>query len=116
MDFGYVHKVGLCAVMSIILLSTACSATVQSQDNQARHRKSMTREDINAVLKGHEKKLLTTSGVVGVYVGLLSDDETPCLKVVVVKETEDLMRRIPRSIEGYPVLIEESGVIQPLKD
>jgi hypothetical protein len=33
---------------------------------------------------------------------------------MVVKETEDLKRRIPNFIEGYPVLIEESGVIRPL--
>jgi hypothetical protein len=76
----------------------------------------MTRRDINAVLKDHEEELLAISGVVGVYVGLLPDQKTPCLKVMVVKETEDLKRRIPKSIEGYPVLIEESGVIHPLKD
>jgi hypothetical protein len=76
----------------------------------------MTRRDINAVLKDHEEELLAISGVVGVYVGLLPDEKTPCLKVMVVKETEDLKRRIPKSIEGYPVLIEESGVIHPLKD
>jgi len=35
---------------------------------------------------------------------------------MVVKETEELKRRIPKSIEGYPVIIEESGVIRPLKD
>jgi hypothetical protein len=74
----------------------------------------MTRKDINAVLRDHDKDLLSIPGVVGVFVGLLSDDKTPCLKVIVVKETEDLRRRIPDFIEGYPVLIEESGVIRPL--
>jgi len=74
----------------------------------------MTRRDINAVLKDHDKDLLTISGVIGIFVGLLPDDKTPCLKVIVVKETEDLKRRIPNFIEGYPVLIEESGVICPL--
>ncbi len=76
----------------------------------------MTRKDINAVLKGHGKELLAIPGVVGVYVGLLPDGKTPCLKVMVVEETEDLKRRIPKTIEGYPVLIEESGVIRPLKN
>ena len=74
----------------------------------------MTRKDINSVLKDHDKDLLTIPGVAGVFVGLLPDDKTPCLKVIVVKETEDLKRRIPDSIEGYPVLIEEAGVIRPL--
>ena len=74
----------------------------------------MSRKDINTVLRDHDEELLAIPGVVGVYVGLLPDDKTPCLKVMVVKQTEDLRRRVPRLIEGYPVLIEESGVIRPL--
>ena len=72
----------------------------------------MTRKDINTVLKDHDKELLDIPGVVGVYIGLLPDDTTLCLKVMVIKETEELKRMIPQSIEGYPVLIEESGVIR----
>jgi len=74
-----------------------------------------TQKDINTVLRDHEKELLAIPGVVGVYVGLLPDNKTPCLKVMVVEETEDVRERIPNSIDGYPVLIEESGVIRPLK-
>ncbi len=109
------HKIGLCSVLSFICLPIACSVAVRSPVNQTGQQESMTRRDINAVLKEHDKELLAVPGVVGVYVGLLTDDKTPCLKVMVVKETEDLKRRIPKSIEGYPVLIEESGVIRPLK-
>lgn len=112
---GQLHKIGLCPVLTVILLSIACSAVIRSPVNQTSQQESLTRKDINAVLKDHDKELLAIPGVVGVYVGLLPDDKTPCLKVMVVKETEDLKRRIPKSIEGYPVLIEESGVIRPLK-
>lgn len=109
------HKIGLCSVLTLILLSIACSAAMRSPVNQTRQQESMTQKDINGVLKDHEKELLTMPGVVGVYIGLLTDDKTPCLKVMVVKETEDLKMRIPKSIEGYPMLIEESGVIRPLQ-
>ncbi len=88
---------------------------MRSTVNQTGQQKPMTRKDINAVLRDHDKELLAIPGVVGVYVGLLPDDKTACLKVMVVKETEDLKKRIPKSIEGYPVLIEESGVIRPLE-
>ncbi len=115
MNLGQLHKIGHCSALIVILLSIACSANIRSQVNQTRQQESMTRKDINAVLKDHEKELLTIPGVVGVYIGLLPDDKTLCLKVMVVKESEDLKRRIPKSIEGYPVLIEESGVIRPLK-
>ena len=108
-------KVGFCFVLTAILLLIACSGAIQGQDNRTRQ-ESMTRKDINTVLKDHDKELLAIPGVVGVYAGLLPDDKTPCLKIMVVKETKDLKRRIPKSIDGYPVLIEESGVIRPLKD
>jgi len=115
MNLGQMLKIVLCSGLTVVLLSIACSAAMRSPVNQTGQQESMTRKDINAVLRDHDKELLAIPGVVGVYVGLLPDDKTPCLKVMVVKETEDLKRRIPNSIEGYPVLIEESGVIRPLK-
>ena len=114
MNLGHLYKLVPCSVLTIILLSLACSASLWNQANQTGQHESMTRKDINAVLKDHDKDLMAIPGVVGVFVGLLPDDKTPCLKVIVVKETEDLKRRIPNFIEGYPVLIEESGVIRPL--
>ena len=74
----------------------------------------MSKADINDVLRAHNQELLAITGVVGVYVGVLDDQNTPCLKVMVVKKTPELEQRIPRSLEGYPVVIEESGVIRPM--
>ncbi len=114
MHLGRLNKIGLCFFVVAMLLSMACPASRQSPVEQTRQQESMTRKDINVVLRDHDKELMTIPGVVGVYVGLMPDDETRCLKVMVVKETEDLKKRIPKSLEGYPVLIEESGVIHPL--
>jgi hypothetical protein len=98
------------------LLSIACPASRQRPAEQKAQKESMPRKDINAVLRDHDKELMAIPGVVGVYVGLMPDDKTTCLKVMVVKETEDLKKKIPKTLEGYPVLIEESGVIHPLSD
>jgi len=114
MNLRQLHEFGLCFVLSVSLLPTACTAATPSLENQTGTQESMSRRDINTVLGDHDEELLAIPGVVGVYVGLLPDDKTPCLKVIVVKQTEDLRRRVPRLIEGYPVLIEESGVIRPL--
>jgi hypothetical protein len=115
MNLGHMLKIRFCSFLTVILLAIACTAAMRSPVNQTQQQESMTRKDINAVLEGHDKELLAIPGVVGVYVGLLPDGKTPCFKVMVVKETKDLKRKIPKSIEGYPVLIEESGVIRPLK-
>jgi len=71
--------------------------------------------DINAVLADHDKELLAIPGVVGVYVGLLRDQKTPCLKVMLARKDPDLERRIPRELEGYLVATEVTGEIRPLK-
>jgi hypothetical protein len=70
--------------------------------------------DIDAVLRAHDGELLAINGVVGVYVGLLDDGKMPCLKVMVVAKTTELEKAIPKTLEGYPVIIEVTGEIRPL--
>lgn len=72
--------------------------------------------DINAVLHAHDRELLAIAGVVGVYVGVLDDGKTPCLKVMVAAKSAELERAIPKTIEGYPVLLEVTGEIRPLQN
>ena len=55
-------------------------------------------------------------GVVGVYVGLMDDGKTLCLKVMVSEKTRELDQQIPKSLEGYPVVIEKTGLIRPLSE
>jgi hypothetical protein len=75
----------------------------------------MPKRDINEVLRSHDQEIMAIPGVVGIYVGLLDDEKTSCLKVMVVKKTPELERKIPRELEGYPVVIEETGEIRPMK-
>ena len=70
--------------------------------------------DINAVLSDHDQELLAFPGVVGVYVGLLKDDKTPCLKVMLARKDRELERSLPRMIEGYCVVAEVTGEIKPM--
>ena len=70
--------------------------------------------DINAVLADHDQRLLAIPGVVGIYVGLLPDGRTSCLKVMLARKSPDLERALPRTLEGHPVLTEVTGEIRPL--
>jgi hypothetical protein len=72
------------------------------------------RRDINDVLRAHDKALLAIPGVVGVYVGLLEDGKTPCLKVMLARASAESERAIPKTLEGYPVVSEVTGEIRPL--
>ncbi len=72
------------------------------------------RPDINAVLADHQQQLLALPDVVGVYVGLMKDEKTLCLKVMLGRKNGDTERRLPRALEGYPVVTEVTGEIRPL--
>jgi hypothetical protein len=74
---------------------------------------TMKQKSIEEVLKEHAGELMSIPGVVGVYIGELTDGR-PCIKVMVVKETPELESKIPSMLEGYPVVIVESGEIRPL--
>lgn len=75
----------------------------------------MPKRDINAVLRDRDKELMAIPGVVGLYVGLLEDGRTSCLKVMVVKKTPEIARKIPKSLEGYAVVLDETGIIHPMR-
>jgi len=77
---------------------------------------SPTPRDINDVLRAHDKELLAVPGVVGVYVGVLADGKTACLKVMLARKSPETERAIPKTLEGYPVEIEVTGEIKPLGD
>jgi hypothetical protein len=70
--------------------------------------------DINDVLRAHDKELLAIPGVVGVYVAVLDDGKTPCLKVLLAQKSAETERALPKTLEGYPVVPEVTGEIHPL--
>ncbi len=59
---------------------------------------------------------MAIQGVVGVYVGLDQDGKRPCLKVMVARKTRELVRKLPTTLEGYRVIVDETGIIRPLRD
>ena len=68
-------------------------------------------EAIAVVLDSHTEALMSLPGVVGVGVGERTGE--PCVTVFVRAKTRRLLARIPATIEGYPVEVEETGEIRP---
>ncbi len=73
----------------------------------------MPSRDINEVMQAHTAEMMALPGVVGIYVGE-TDEGKPCIKVMVVEKTGELEQKIPKTLEGYPVLIDVTGEIKPL--
>ncbi len=55
-------------------------------------------------------RLMPLSGVVGT--GISECEGAPCIKVFVVRRTEELDRQIPSTFEGFPVVVQVTGGIR----
>jgi len=64
-------------------------------------------------MKAHTQQLLDIPGVVGFYVGAL-EDGTPCIKIMVAKRSRRLEKKLPTDLDGYPLVIHETGIIRAL--
>jgi hypothetical protein len=98
--------------MSVV--AVALALMTGCQENMAQNNSPDQKRDINAVLRDHDKELLAIPGVVGVYVTLLEDGKTPCLKVMLARDSVETTRALPKTLEGYPVVVEVTGEIRPL--
>ncbi len=74
--------------------------------------KQVTVKTIEEILKDHTEELMSLPGVVGTAQGLCNDK--PCIKVYVIEKTSELDQKIPDTLEGYKIMIEESGEIRAL--
>ncbi|MCH8911810.1 MAG: hypothetical protein IH867_13880 [Chloroflexi bacterium] len=67
---------------------------------------------IAEVLGEHTNSLMALPGVIGTAQG--EQAGKPCVTVLVVELTDDLKRQIPNDLDGYPVVITETGEIEAL--
>ena len=75
--------------------------------------KRMPTKSIEQVLKEHTDAWMSIPGVVGTAIGELKGK--PCIKILVVQKTEELTKKIPSQVEGFPVILEETGEIRALR-
>lgn len=93
------------AVLALALALAACGPQ--------RREEAVERPDIMSVVDAHAPRLIAIDGVAAIAVGALDSGE-PCVRIYVVELTDSLRAQLPRTLEGWPVDIEESGEIRPL--
>lgn len=96
----------------VTLASFVAGCKTIPKENQEEQSVMPTR-DINEVKEAHTAEWMALPGVVGVYIGA-REDSTLCIRVMVIKKTAELEKKIPQFLEGHPVEIEETGEIKPL--
>jgi hypothetical protein len=65
---------------------------------------------IAAIIERHSAELLEIPGVVGVAQG--ARDGRGVVQVLVARRTPELLARLPAELEGYPVIVVETGEIR----
>ena len=68
---------------------------------------------VAAVLAEHAPRLMALGGITAVGESALPDG-TPCIRVFLLARNPELEKRIPRSIEGHPVVVVVSGEIRAM--
>lgn len=72
----------------------------------------MRRLDIKEVLKKHNSELMEIPGVAGIGQG--ESKGVPCIRVFVMGNKSEFSKSIPKTLDGFPIEIEEDGEFQAL--
>jgi hypothetical protein len=99
-------------IIGIIILGSGIVSCINKTANDQEGEKQVTAKTIEEVLKDHTEELMSLPGVIGTAQGLCNNK--PCIKVFVIEKTSELEQKISDNIEGYQVMIEETGEIRAL--
>ena len=99
-------------ILGFIVLDSNLVGCLEISNDFSGEEKEMSVKTIKEVLKEHTEELMSIPGVVGIGQGLCNGK--PCIKVLVIEKTSELEQKIPDNIEGYQVMIEETGEIKAL--
>ena len=112
---SFAEKSCVPAILGLLLLLWFAATMVSCSRGQAvngQEGQPMPNKSLEEVLQEHTGRLMTLSGVVGTAQGLC--DGKPCIRVFVVKRSDELISQIPPEIEGYPVDVQETGEFRKL--
>jgi hypothetical protein len=93
--------------ISIFLLSGAEGCSPMDKDVHA------SGKTIQQVQEENTSQWMAIPGVEGTAIGLYKGK--PCIKIFSSKKTKDLRAVIPSTVDGYPVIIEETGTFRSLE-
>ncbi len=101
-------------LLNIIAITTAgnvagCTYSGSSNFNKGQ---PMPDKTIEQVQEAHTDEWMAISGVEGTAIGLF--EGKPCIKIFTSSKSQEIRDKIPSTVEGYPVIIEETGAFRAL--
>lgn len=74
----------------------------------------MSKKTIEQVQQEHTDAWMAIEGVEGTAIGL--SEGKPCITVLTSSAAEQIRAKIPSMVEGYPVVIEQTGAFRALDE
>lgn len=104
------------AVLSAVVISAAAILCGCRKDGITKSERGyrMPARTIEQVLKENTDAWMAIDGVEGTAIGLYKGK--PCIKIFTSVKAQELRDKIPPAIEGYPVIIEQTGVFRALDE
>ena len=100
-------KIGVIIAAGIL---AGCSYTGPSDHEKGQY---MPERTIEQVQEEHTDEWMAIPGVVGTAIAL--SEGKPCIKIFSSSKPQQIRDKIPSTVEGYPVIIEETGVFRALE-
>ncbi len=101
------------AVLGLGVIALAVGFPDCAREKVHQREKAMPPKTIQEVLKAHTPELMSIPGVVGTAIGEHKGEL--CIKVLVIEKTPELTRKIPSTLEGFPVVIQQTGEIRAME-
>ncbi|MDA2924085.1 hypothetical protein MYX65_05410 [Acidobacteria bacterium AH-259-L09] len=95
--------------MSLVVGTEACAGFRPNTEPVEQEETARMGLSIEAAQEKLTDRVMSLPGVVGTAIGECEGE--PCIKVLVARTTEELVREIPSTFEGLPVVIQETGEI-----
>jgi hypothetical protein len=89
------------------ILYSGCARKIAENSED---KKIMAQLTIEEVQSKYQDQIMEIPGVVGVGIGAV--DSVKVIKVLVVKKNKDLEKKIPKKLDSYSVIVEETGEIK----
>lgn len=106
------HALVILLGMAVLLVASILGC-YERGDGGSEQVHEMAQKTIEQVQEEHTDEWMAIPGVEGTAIGLF--DGKPCIKVFTSSKTQQLRAKIPSIVEGYPVIIEETGEFRALE-
>lgn len=111
MEHPIVPRCGFMAFLAIAAMVGVGDSGCTNRPINVERAQPMTKT-IQQVQEEHTPEWMALPGVVGTAIG--QREGKPCILILTASNTEQVRRKIPPTVEGYPVVVEYVGEIRAL--